>query len=209
MISWALIAMAASTTTPAKAEPTIAPSKWILHSDIPQSEWKRAATTTFDLTISEAGEPIKCDIFVASGSDILDRTVCTSAMKRARFKPAHDAAGLPVVSVWRDRVIWQPVGDGTNRWFDGPDVIAGTDELIGKKTKMTTVIVAIKDNGEIDQCFVAKSSRLQSLDARACEIARSAEISTPITNDKGVMVNGIRSFFVGFRSGPVSSIVLK
>jgi TonB family protein len=209
MIISAFLAMASLTAAPVKAKPTVSPSQWVLNSDIPKSEWKRAATTTFDLVVSETGRPVKCDIIIASGSEILDKTVCASAMKRARFKPARDVSGSPTLSVWRDRVAWQPTGDGYNRWYDAPDIVVSTDHITDKKTKMTTVIIAIDDKGRPEQCFIAKSSKTQALDERACEIARNAEISAPITNENGVTVRGIRSFFVGFKSGPGSDVILK
>lgn len=203
-----LVAVAVSTGVPIKAEPTVSPAKWVVHSDIPKSEWSRSASTTFDLVIDKTGKPVKCDIVTPSGSDLLDKTVCVSVMKRARFDPAKDVSGTPIISVWRDRVVWRPKGAGYNRWYDAPDIVAQTETLTGKKTKMTTVIVAIDGAGQVEQCFVAKSSKDKALDERACNIARKPEISQAIRDEVGAVTPGIRSFFVGFAAGNSPEVIV-
>lgn len=180
-----------------------------MHTDIPKSEWGQGATTTFDLVIDETGKPVKCDIVTQSGSDLLDQTVCASVMKRARFDPAKDISGTPIMSVWRDRVVWRPKGSGYNRWYDAPDFIAQTETTTGKKTKMTSVIVAIDDAGRVEQCFIAKSSKDSALDERACNIARKPEVSQAIRDEEGTLTRGIRSFFVGFTAGNSPEVILQ
>ena len=73
MIPIILAAAATATPIPTKAKETVDQASWILSSDFPASEWKRATVTTFDLTIDQVGVPIKCTIIIPSGSEIVDQ----------------------------------------------------------------------------------------------------------------------------------------
>lgn len=206
---WFLIATMVATGVPAAAVPKSSPARWVLASDIPKSEWKQATVTTFDVLIDQTGQPIKCSTIISGGSSALDAIVCASIMKRARFKPAKDTSGLPVSSVNRSRVVWVPDGYGSNSWSDSPDFVANAPEISGKKTKIVNTIVIMNSDGTIGDCFVYKSSKLPSLDERACAITRHADVSTPITDINGMTIRGVRSFFIGFKSGVEGNIIMR
>jgi hypothetical protein len=62
----------------------------------------------FLLLIDEKGKIAACHIEKASGIPALDAMGCQVIMERARFKPALDAAGKPVRSMyWTPEVIWR------------------------------------------------------------------------------------------------------
>lgn len=204
----ALLAAATVAGIPVQARHTVSPARWVLPSDFPASESK-GAVTTFDLTIDEAGRPAKCVIITPSVSEKVDSLVCTAVMKRARFRPARDASGLPVPSVRRDRVVWNPQGAGRNRWFDDADFIVSTPIVSGSKTKTARVIEVMNETGQVAECHVADSSRVEALDQLACSVVRPPEYSAPITNAQGTTVRGIRSFIVGFQSGSDSAVVMR
>ena len=57
------------------------------------------------VTVSAEGRPTACDIVRSSGHKVLDDATCRIVMRRARFKPATDASGRPVV----DHVVIPPI----------------------------------------------------------------------------------------------------
>jgi TonB family protein len=59
---------------------------------------------TFEITID--GRLTNCAIVQSSGYPSLDSTTCTMAMKRARFKPAINADGNPMLSYGRRAANW-------------------------------------------------------------------------------------------------------
>jgi protein TonB len=59
------------------------------------------------LEIAEDGRVDDCVVSGPSGSAALDATTCRLFMRRARFSPARDAAGLPIVSTRSQRINWQ------------------------------------------------------------------------------------------------------
>lgn len=200
MIPIILAAAATATPIPTKPKETVDPASWVSRSDFPASEFEGATVTTFDLTIDQAGVPIKCTVIIPSGSEVVDRTVCAAVVKRARFKAAKDSAGQPLPSVRRDRVFWRPQEGGGNWSVEAPDFVVSTSSLTGAKTKTVSTIEIVTDAGNVENCFVVHSSRIASMDERACDIVRQR--TPPITDARGVAVRGIRSFIVGFKAGP-------
>jgi TonB family protein len=74
-------------------------AQWFSNNDYPDAA-KRAnisGRVVMVLTVGEDGMVTACRV-VASGGAILDRTSCALATRRARFTPAIDAAGKPMVS---------------------------------------------------------------------------------------------------------------
>lgn len=58
------------------------------------------------LIINSDGRAEDCAIVASSGSAALDRQSCTLSQNRGRFRPARDAEGRPVRSVFVQRVVW-------------------------------------------------------------------------------------------------------
>ena len=208
MIGSIVIAAAIGLTAPVKAEPSGSPARWVRASDLPQSK-DQATVTTFDLMIDQTGRPIQCTVVTASGSDHLDSAVCAAVMKRARFKPAKDAADAPIPSVYRDRVLWLPNAYGPNQWIKTPDIVVSTPIITNRLTDVADVVVLVDSTGAVDECFIADSVGSAALDELACSVVRSSQISPPITDAQGAVVRGVRSFYVGFRPNAVSGVEIK
>ena len=208
MIELVVLAAAVALATPTAADPVGSPARWVRASDLPRSE-DQTAVTTFDLTIDQSGRPIHCTVIIASSSDRLDAAVCAAVMKRARFRPARDATGLPIPSVRRDRVVWVPDGSGLNSWSKDPDVVVSTPTISNRVRALTEVVIVMDGAGVVDECFVAESAGNAALDDLACAVVQSPEISGPITDAQGVTLRGVRAFFVGFKPGTASSVELR
>src|SRR5258708_6239304 len=64
-------------------------------------------TTRFAYDITVDGHMANCHVTGSSGSATLDTTTCQLAMRRARFKPAQDAAGNPIASHGGRAIVWK------------------------------------------------------------------------------------------------------
>jgi TonB family protein len=68
-------------------------------------------TVVADLTIDTNSKVDRCDIVKSSGYKLLDDTTCGILIKRARFHPAKDKSGNPVIDVLRTPPVtwaWKP-----------------------------------------------------------------------------------------------------
>lgn len=92
-----------------KAEPRTSPANWTSFTDYPMGALRRGeqGRTTFRLDIDAKGKVQACVIITSSGSTELDDTVCNLMRGRARFKPARDASGVAVPSIWTNHYNWR------------------------------------------------------------------------------------------------------
>lgn len=200
MIEAILATLAMAAIKPVKAEPNRDPSTWVQARDLPRID-ENAAVTTFDLTVDRSGDPVRCTIIIESGANDLDTAVCESVMKRARFRPATDMNGLPVVSVRRDRVVWLPQAAGRNRSYDAADVVITSPEVSRKTDKLAEVFLSFDKEGSEPRCSISETSGKENLDHLACRVASDQQIALPIIDATGERVPGLRSLFIAFEPG--------
>ncbi|MCW2390619.1 energy transducer TonB [Sphingobium sp. B11D3A] len=67
--------------------------------------WEGA--TIIHFTVDETGQPFDCRLVESSGHDVLDKASCVMITTRARYTPARDALGQPVISGFNQRIRWQ------------------------------------------------------------------------------------------------------
>jgi TonB family protein len=82
------------------------PSAIITASDYPHGV-SHEGTTRFELQVDATGRPAACAITISAGHEALDKATCTAFMRRARFTPAKDSAGLTVAGRYRGSVTWK------------------------------------------------------------------------------------------------------
>lgn len=87
-------------------EPVGNPGTWITPRDYPplMLRYERDGLVQVRVTISEAGKPSFCYVTSSTTPQMFDDTVCLALMQRAKFKPALDKDGDPVVSYWETAV---------------------------------------------------------------------------------------------------------
>lgn len=92
-----------------RAATPINPSNWLTDRDYPASAQNEGASgnVRFMLMVDETGAAKDCSVEGSSGHAFLDATACVRLLERARFRPARDAAGNPVRSVYRSRIVWR------------------------------------------------------------------------------------------------------
>lgn len=61
----------------------------------------------FTVTVGTDGKVQDCKIIETSGYPVLDEATCREIIAHARFKPALDHDGKPIISTYSQRVRWQ------------------------------------------------------------------------------------------------------
>ena len=91
------------------AMPTASPRSWVTDNDYPHVaiQGGENGLVHFRLMIDETGNPAKCVIQSKTKPDDFAPVVCKAIMKRARFQPAIDAQGKPIVSYFTSVVLFQ------------------------------------------------------------------------------------------------------
>lgn len=89
-------------------EPIISIPSLFAVSDYPPAALAKNAQgiTDYRLRIDATGRVEKCEIERSSGNADLDAATCRVITKRSRFRPAVDAAGRPVSSVYLGMIHW-------------------------------------------------------------------------------------------------------
>jgi protein TonB len=64
-------------------------------------------TVRVALDVDETGRVSACTVLQSSGFAVLDQATCRLMSSRARFAPAHDAAGRPVKDVFKTSIAWR------------------------------------------------------------------------------------------------------
>ena len=82
---------------------------WATPNDYPARALReeRAGTTRFRVTIGPDGRVTNCEITGSSGHADLDEATCKNVTRRARFKPALDAAGNAISDTYSNAVRWE------------------------------------------------------------------------------------------------------
>lgn len=89
--------------------PLTKPQRWLSPGDYPTQAIRHEmeGSVLFTVRVDQYGEVDNCKITRTSGYPIFDQKVCAAIVTRAKFYPALDAEGLPVVGHYSSRVIWQ------------------------------------------------------------------------------------------------------
>ncbi len=89
-------------------EPAAPPQSWVSDSDYPDKPLSKQerGRSIFRLDIDSSGKVTACTVIQTSSSAALDTETCRIMQGRARFKPARDADGNAVPSIWVDRFWW-------------------------------------------------------------------------------------------------------
>ena len=90
-------------------EPTISIPSLFAASDYPAEAIPKRAQgiTDYRLRVNASGRVDKCEIERSSGNAALDAATCRVITKRSRFRPAIDATGRPVASIYLGMVHWR------------------------------------------------------------------------------------------------------
>jgi periplasmic protein TonB len=90
------------------------PASWATLKDYPATalEQRREGLTVYRLSIGPDGRAMKCEITQSSGSPDLDDATCANIVRRARFMPALDKSGNPIIGYYENQMRWiLPTGE--------------------------------------------------------------------------------------------------
>ena len=81
---------------------------WFTENDYPIRAMReqRQGVVTYDVTVGADGKVLGCQASGPVGSADLEEATCAAIMARARFEPAKDAAGNPVVGEYSGKTTW-------------------------------------------------------------------------------------------------------
>ena len=93
----------------APAQPRGNPGNWVTTDDYPSRALReeREGVTAIAFDIGVDGKVSNCRVTSSSGSPDLDEATCKNYVRRARYKPAQNDAGQPMVASGNQRVRWQ------------------------------------------------------------------------------------------------------
>lgn len=94
--------------------PASDPAQWVTADDYPTDAANQAieGRVVVAVSVDERGNPTACKAVESSGNAELDSTACDKILERAHFLPAKDKRGRPVVSEWRNGVVWKLAPSG-------------------------------------------------------------------------------------------------
>lgn len=97
-----------SYVVPKGAQPKGNPGSWVTVNDYPSRALRAEleGTTGFRVIVGLDGRVDSCFVTRSSGSPDLDEAACSSVMRRARFTPATDNTGQPVIGAYSTAVRW-------------------------------------------------------------------------------------------------------
>ena len=89
-----------------KAYPTEPSYRWFSDDDYPAAMIRGGyqGIVNFRLLVDETGKVTSCKIQVSTRPKEFDDVVCRAVTKRAKFHPALDSQGKPILSYWRQTV---------------------------------------------------------------------------------------------------------
>jgi TonB family protein len=149
------------------------------------------------LSVDDHGRVTNCAVTESSGSAALDTGTCTLLRRKARFKPATDAAGHPVNSTHREMA----------GWSIGPASISPIIQLMltvpatpSPPPAPITARLDFDSQGRVTECRIVRSGG-NAADETACKIAAAKlTIAPPHSRSADIVPVAVRDLIVTFRS---------
>jgi TonB family protein len=141
---------------------------------------REEGTVSFRLEVGADGSVTGCSITESSGSATLDATTCALLSSRARFRPARDAAGLPVPDSVSARTRWvlpppDPLADSLAGALDNLEYPPAA--LRNNEQGRVTFVLEVSAEGTVTACQVTDSSGSAVLDAWTCAALRRVRLA--------------------------------
>ncbi len=152
------------------------------------------------LLIDGKGQAVDCVVVTSTGFPAEDETLCNTAKKRARYKPATDQAGQPIGGEAMMAGGWFAQGTEPPRSGGLPADANLTVASLpgGKKYGIVTIAQIIAADGTIERCGVIKASEIAILDSNACQLIAANVPKGPISGSDGKPIRSRRTTRVIF-----------
>lgn len=188
ILAMALAGQEAGGGVAAKPVP-IGPQSWLSDDDYPPKALAQRAggTTGFLLLVDAAGKVTDCRVPETSGFVELDQHTCAVLLKRSRFKPARDAAGTAITSVYKGSFTWKQFGDSDKALKAMRPEPFGIELSLAKLPhgyeRPALLRLHFSDAGKPDSCRAELGSGSQALDKVACEQALAQTARPDLRSD--------------------------
>ena len=191
------------------------PGDWVTTNDYPARSLRdeEDGVTGFRVEISADGRVSSCMVISSSGSAALDAATCSNVTRRARFEPALDYGGNPIISYYSNRVSWRIPADPSYALQSifspsGPQAVFGTYteipesdyplEALEKGWRgRVQIVLTISSEGSVTACAVQTGTGHELLDNKACELA-SKWIFLPARDPAGGTIAGTTTHEFGW-----------
>jgi TonB family protein len=149
---------------------------WVSPDDYPQEALRRGeqGIVTTLLRIDATGRVRACAVTETSGSAALDAVSCEILKRRARFRPATDAAGHPIEVDYRSQQAWSIGGPMTDIALS-----IAVERRPAGYTGPARLKVLFDEHGRPIECETQRSSGSALADAVACRQAIAAVTVKP------------------------------
>jgi len=142
-------------------------------------------TVEFQLSIGPDGLVSGCRIVTSSTYRSLDEATCRLMRARARFTPAHDAAGNAIADTVTSRIRWVMPPSQLDltpflRMADYP-----VEARPQRGSALVIVLMNVSAEGHVMQCEISRPSYSPALDRRTCEIAQTRAHFPPARDGAG------------------------
>jgi hypothetical protein len=155
----------------------IGPQSWLSDDDYPPEALAKqiGGITGFLLLVDATGKVTDCRVYETSGFLELDQHTCAVLLKRSKFKPARDAAGVAVVSVYKGSFTWKQFSDSDKALKAMRPEPFGIELSLQKLPRgyerPALLRVHFTEAGKPDSCRAELGSGNAALDKVACEQA--------------------------------------
>jgi TonB family protein len=182
------------------APTTTGPAGWYKADDYPIQyiEAGRSFDISLRLTVKPDGSLQGCAIEKSSGEKSFDKYNCALLLNRAKFSPAKDKEGRPILGIYRTRVTWKT--DDRK-----PQPGAGDLELTVKRLPSglssptyIQVALAVDGTGRASDCTGGKPDQNAALVKTACTQLLRSYRAIPARLPSGDLVPSVQSATVSF-----------
>jgi TonB family protein len=186
----------------AAAPNPINPAKWATIDDYPKEALERGQQgfPAFRLTVSPDGKPQRCQIVESSGFPALDAGTCALIQRRAKFRPALDEAGQPMVGVYRGYFAWRFPGAEARPVPTNVDLETEVSRLPDgvRAPALVTVNLIVDPAGRIESCAAQPSKVGAQLGDIACEQTASRYRPAPALDANNRPVKSVQTASIAF-----------
>ncbi len=181
------------------------PLPWFTFEDYPMKafEKKWEGVTAFELLVAPDGRIADCRVTGSSGHEVLDRTTCLLAVKRAKFSPARGPDGARRFGVYRSQAVWA-FPERKIEANPAPDLEVTLNKLPDgtNQPPVVKLAYAVDQQGNTSSCTVIPSSLYQPsvlVDLGCKQLLQSVEHS-PVVGPDGQPVPAVKTGAVRFKS---------
>jgi TonB family protein len=212
-----MFALALPVSGPALAQQRLVPSSsWVKPSDYPADAAKKGehGVVRAEITISPAGTVANCKSGYKTTLPSLAEATCKAISERAKYKPAHDKGGQPVVGKDTVSVEWAAsppsvriLGDfGGSIPTNFPGDWATDNDYNAIVAAVGSAEVGIRmrigPTGRMTACGAYQSSGNQKLDSYTCALVASRARFAQPTDDKGEPMTTVGQIVVHWKKPP-------